>query len=116
MKAILIIAAFIAAVVAFMAVKNAQRPSHLGVIDGQLAPVPKTPNAVSSQTDDPEKRVAPFPFKGDLESTKASIKQTLQAYGNMAVMSETDEHLHAVKTTPVLRFKDDLEFYSLEMD
>ena len=113
MKTVLLLSAILAAVLVFMLVKNARTPSHLGITNGELAPVPKTPNGVSSQTNDPDKLVAPFPFKGDLDKTKALIKQALQAYGNMIIRSETDDYIHAVNTTPVLRFKDDLEFYFL---
>jgi uncharacterized protein (DUF1499 family) len=116
MKILLIIPALIAATALFMVVKNSLTPSNLGVTEGKLAPVPKSPNAVSSQTDDPEKRVAPFPFKADLHTTKASIKQVLRAYGNIDIKSETEDYIHAVNTTPKMKFNDDLEFYFNEKE
>lgn len=116
MNVFLIITAIMAMFVVFLMLKNTKTPSALGVVGGKLAPEPKFPNAVSSQTDDPEKQVTPFPFKGDLKDTKANIKQALQAYGNSVIESETEEYIHAVNTTPVLKFKDDLEFLFLEKE
>ena len=116
MKVLLLIPVLIAGIAISMVVKNAKAPSNLGVTNGRLAPVPKTPNAVSSQTDDPKKRVAPFPFKGNLNATKARIKEILQAYGNKEIRSETVDYIHAVNTSPTMKFKDDLEFYFVEKE
>lgn len=110
MKLLIVASVLVLVVVVFMAMKNTRTPSGLGLFDGRLAPVPKSPNAVSSQTDDATKRVAPFPFKGSLENTRTEIKKALEAYGNIVVQSEKANYLHAVSTTKWLRFKDDLEF------
>ena len=84
---------------------------NLGVQDGQLAPMPKSPNAVSSQTDDASKKVEPLAMSGDIASTMAKIKQCLMTLGGNKIVSETDNYLHVVFTTKIMRFKDDVEFY-----
>lgn len=111
MKLLIVAPILVLVVVAFLGMKNTRTPSGLGLVNGELAPVPKSPNAVSSQTDDPQKRVAPFPFKESLKSTRKAIKRALEAYGNITVQAEKENYLHAVSTTKWMRFKDDLEFF-----
>lgn len=95
----------------FMVAKNLKTPSGLGVADGKLAPLPKRPNAVSSQTDLSDKYVSPFPFKKNLEMSKSKMLEVLGQYGNISVISNNGNYIHAISTTPRMRFKDDLEFY-----
>lgn len=111
MKLLLVIPALIALMVIVMIVKNIKTPSNLGVNQGKLAPMPKSPNAVSSQSDDPEKKVAPIPFKGDLNESKERIKQALNAYGNIRIVKEENNYIHAVNTSSKMKYHDDLEFY-----
>lgn len=111
MKFVLIIAALIAAGLVYLLLNTARAPTNLGVSDGRLAPLPGTPNAVSSQARDPQYRVSPFPFRDDLQTTMSSLTDTLDAHGGMTIVQKDSNYLHAVHTTPLLRFKDDLEFY-----
>lgn len=92
-----------------MVVKNLTVPLGLGVNNGKLFGVPKSPNAVSSFSEDLEKYVEPFKFKSDLISTKASIKKALEGYGNIEIKSESDKYIYAVSKTKI-GFRDDLEF------
>ncbi len=106
-----IVVTVIVAVVVFVLVKNSNIPSGLGLNSGKLAPMPTSPNAVSSQTADEEKRVAPFPFKGDVQETKEAIKQALLAYENIEIQTEDQNYIHAISTTKTMKYHDDLEFY-----
>ena len=111
MKLIFIISVLVAAAAIFMITKNTITPSGLGVKKGQLAIIPNSPNAVSSQAKDENKKVEPFPFKGDLKATKDTVKRILSAYGNIEIRTEEQNYIHAVSTTPLMRYHDDLEFY-----
>ena len=114
MKVILIASAIVVtiiAVVIFMLWKNTTIPSGLGVRNEKMAPLPTTPNAVSSQTADEEKKVTPFPFKGDIQQTKEAIKQALLAYKNIEIYAEDQNYIHAISTTGTMKYHDDLEFY-----
>ncbi len=84
---------------------------HLGVHNGQLAAMPKKPNAVSSQTDDPNKRVEPLPMVGDLEQTVEKILHCLQLMGRNKVQSHKQNYIHSVFVSALMRYKDDVEFY-----
>lgn len=98
-------------VLAIMVRTNMTPPSGLGVVDGQLAPMPDSPNAVSSQTGIAEKRVAPLPFKEGVVETRNSLKKALREYGNIEIIREEDNYIHAVSTSRFMRYNDDLEFY-----
>lgn len=111
MKILLIIVSLLALTVLFMVIKNMKTPSDLGVEQGKLAPMPKSPNAVSSQSEDPEKKVEPIPFKGDLNESKEWIKKALEAYGNIKIVADEESYIHAVSTTSTMKYHDDLEFY-----
>lgn len=83
----------------------------LGVVDGKLTDTPQTPNAVSSQTTDEDKKVAPFPYKENLQSTKDGIKLAVKAYGDVKIIEEKADYLRYVFTTGLMRYNDDVEFY-----
>lgn len=91
--------------------KNNKIPSDLGVETGTLSSVPRSPNAVSSQTDDPDKRVNPFPFKGSKELSRQAVLTSLEKYGKIKIIINNDNYIHAVSKTGLMRYKDDLEFY-----
>ncbi|MDA3847092.1 MAG: DUF1499 domain-containing protein [Vallitaleaceae bacterium] len=90
---------------------NMRTPKNLGVHDGLLAQVPKSPNAVSSQSDNPDYHVEPFPFKEDLESTKLAVINAIESYGNADIIVNEPNYIHAVFTTSKMSFHDDVEFY-----
>ena len=75
--------------------KNRNVPGNLGVRDGLLAPMPASPNAVSSQTESKDKYVAPFSFKGDLKDTKAAIIEILKQHGHVEIVAESPRYIHA---------------------
>lgn len=114
MKAFLIIIVLIVLLMVQMVVKNRKTPAGLGINDGNLAPMPKRPNAVSSQSDDPEKKVEPITFEGDINKAKQMVKNALNAYGNINIVKEDENYLYAVSTTEKMKYNDDIEFYFIE--
>lgn len=94
-----------------MAISNQRVPKELGVENGRLAPMPSSPNAVSSQTDDPAKRVEPWPFLDSLEDTRNTLLTLLDEAPDADILQMDANYIHAVFTTRGFRFKDDLEFY-----
>jgi len=97
-----------------MAVSNFKTPKNLGVTDGRLAPMPKSPNAVSSQSSGEYYQVAPLPLKDNLKLTKAALLAAVKAYGGGEIIEETDTYIYIVFTTSKMKYKDDLEFYISE--
>ncbi len=86
--ALIIFAIFVIGNIARLVYQNAIVP-ELGVTDGQLAPVSKKPNNVSTQTNQANKLVEPLPAKATLEQTMATIKKAVQAYGGATFEHET---------------------------
>ena len=91
--------------------KNTRTPDTVGMHQGRLSPLPSSPNAVSSQTDDRERHVAPLPFVGDLEQTRAALLEAIQSYpGKVRIESKTPTYIHCVFSSAVMGFRDDVEF------
>ena len=115
MKSAIVITILIIVVVSAVT-KNSAVPSNLGVKEGLLAPLPDSPNAVSSQTDQVDKRVEPFPYSGNLEQTKALIKKAASDFGGAQILVEKPDYLHLVFTVPFIPFKDDVEIFFSEQE
>lgn len=92
-------------------VKNNITPAHLGATNGSLARLPRTPNAVSSQTSDMRKKVDPFPFNQNLSESKNSLKTILQTFERMSILSEDKNYIHVLSTSKTMRFHNDIEFF-----
>jgi uncharacterized protein (DUF1499 family) len=111
-----IVAGIVLLVLFLAANKNSAVPSNLGVKEGMLVPLPDSPNAVSSQTDQVGKHVEPFPYSGGLEQTKALVKKAAADFGGARILVETPDYLHLVFTVSFIPFKDDVEFFFSEKD
>lgn len=83
-------------------------PEGLGAHEGGLAECPDTPNCVCSDCNRADKMPA-LEFTGDLAAAMSALKSALRAKG-IQIVQEQETYLHAVATTPIMRFKDDLEF------
>ena len=75
-----------------------------------LAPCPNTPNCVSTQAEDPDKQMAPIPFTGDLDTARTRLLAMLSHESRVEIVEARPDYVHAVFTTLVFRFKDDVEF------
>lgn len=100
---------------ALVARKNTKTPRFLGHRNGQLYKVPKSPNAVSSQTKVENKKVEALNFIGTLKESKKKIKEIIKNY-DAKIIKEEDNYLHIVFTTGLMKYKDDVEFYFNEKD
>ena len=91
------------------------RPSNLGVSNGQFtAPVPDSPNCVSSQapTSDKEHYIAPLTVTGSASEAIAKIKAVVQAMERTEIIEETGDYLYAEFATKLMGYVDDVEFYA----
>jgi uncharacterized protein (DUF1499 family) len=86
------------------------RPRDLGLQGGRLRPCPDTPNCVSSEAGTKaEKLVAPFPAP-DGRADLVRLAAIVAAWPRTAVITTSEDYLHAESTSLLLRFKDDVEF------
>jgi uncharacterized protein (DUF1499 family) len=83
-------------------------PAGLGVSAAGLAECPDTPNCVCSDCEHGTK-MGPLEFTSNADDAKAALMKALAAKG-IRVVEHNDNYIHAVATTPIMRFKDDLEF------
>jgi uncharacterized protein (DUF1499 family) len=96
------------ALLIFVQWKGGVAPEGLGLKDGALADCPDSPNCVCSECEGSHK-MAPLKFNGGVDTAKAALKTVLNKNG-IRIVEEKENYLHAVATTPLMRFKDDLEF------
>jgi uncharacterized protein (DUF1499 family) len=75
-----------------------------------LEPCPRTPNCVSTQAEDPAKRMDPIPFRGDLVASRQRLLDLLNSLPRVRIEESDETRVHAVFTTPLLRFRDDVVF------
>lgn len=107
---IVVIAGIIAAAV-FMLIKNNRTPEHLGVDNGMLAPLPSTPNAVSSQVESEHRGyIEPFSLQNGTISLE-DLRAIVQADEQAEIVAQDERYMHAVYSSNVFKFKDDVEFY-----
>ena len=87
-------------------------PVNLGVVDGQLAPAPSSPNCVSTQTDSADHRMEPVTLPNDVTTERVmSVIKSAVDDANGQVVTTTEEYLHATFTSTFFRFTDDVEFW-----
>lgn len=92
---------------------TSKAPENLGLNNGQLAPVPSSPNGVSSfaPTNDPEHYIAPSEMKSPLNEELSKVKKALKTWPRTKLVTEEQNYLHYECTSLVFRFVDDLEVY-----
>lgn len=90
---------------------TAERPTDLGWHDKRLAPVPNSPNCVSSQADasDGEHFIAPLGIDGDPARAWRAATEAAKALPGASVVTETDDYVWIECTSRIFRFVDDLE-------
>ena len=88
-----------------------KRPQNLGVRDGKLAPCPKTPNCVSSQSLDTAHKIQPIVYTSSPEQAIANLQKVVQSLPRTKIISETKNYLYVEFTSAIMGFVDDVEFY-----
>ncbi|MEM8603839.1 MAG: DUF1499 domain-containing protein [Cyanobacteria bacterium P01_H01_bin.121] len=93
-----------------------QRPTSLGVKEGQLSPCPSSPNCVCSQatSDDSVHYVAPIPYTGSAETAIAKLKTIVTGLPRTEIIEATENYLYAEFTSQLMGYVDDVEFYADE--
>lgn len=86
-------------------------PANLGVVDGQLAPCPDSPNCVSTQAEDEEHGIDPIHYEGDTATVQQLLKESLSERPRTKIVTEKENYLHAEVTSLIFRFVDDVEFW-----
>ncbi len=85
-------------------------PKNLGVTNGQLADCPDSPNCVLSQSTDPRHTISPIKYEGDPHEALRKLRELLVTMPGIQLVTTKETYLHAVATSPLFRFRDDVEF------
>ena len=85
-----------------------RRPANLGVHSGRFAPCPHSPNCVSSQADPSDAEHFVQPIRGTMEDVRRAVLSTPRT----TIVTDTPHYLHVEFRTRLLRFVDDVEFFS----
>jgi uncharacterized protein (DUF1499 family) len=87
------------------------RPGNLGVTNGKLAPCPRTPNCVSSQSTDSFHYIDPLVFSGRAADARDRLLRAINGMKRVVVVKSEDRYVYAEFTSAVFRFVDDVEFH-----
>jgi len=109
--AILIIGLPIVATLALRAwASGAERPTNLGVTNGQLAPCPDSPNCVATQGASATQQMAPLTYTGSRDEAKARLRQIIQAMPRVTPVADEGNYLAFVFRSRLIGYPDDVEF------
>jgi uncharacterized protein (DUF1499 family) len=108
MRWVIGIAIVVAVVIGFLLWKNLRVPETTGLTQGHLHPCPKSPNCVCCCHNDETHYIAPLSFTS--EKNLSQIQTFLDTHYIAQVIQKTPDYLHVVVTTPLMHYKDDLEF------
>ena len=96
-----------------MGLFSGKRPSDLGVTGGRLKPAPDSPNAVSSQAQDPRHTIAPLAYNRAREEAMQALVKVIESTPRTHIVTRRSDYLYAEYTSAVMGFVDDVEFYFL---
>jgi uncharacterized protein (DUF1499 family) len=102
---------FILIITVMMVSCSGNRPKNPGVTDGKLAPCPRSPNCVSTQSDDEQHYIAPIIYDGKLDRARDKLIAVIQSMKRSHIVKSEDTYIHVEFTSAFFRFVDDAEFY-----
>jgi uncharacterized protein (DUF1499 family) len=94
-----------------MRILPGKRPTDLGVSNGRLKPAPQSPNAVSSQAEDVQHRIAPLTYRTTAAQAKPALVKIIEATPRTRIITQSADYLYAEYESALLGFVDDVEFF-----
>ena len=102
-------AVFLSMIFVMVWARTASRPS-LGIRDGELLPLPNTPNGVATQSGNAAKRLEPIPWSGDWQPAKEKMLQILNRLPRTTLVANEPNYVWVVFRSTLFGFPDDVEF------
>ena len=87
------------------------RPTTLGVREGRMAPCPKSPNCVSTQSTDVKHRIDPLVYTPSIEDAMGRLLEIVRATPRTSLVAEEEDYLHVEYRSRIFGFTDDVEFW-----
>jgi uncharacterized protein (DUF1499 family) len=75
-----------------------------------LEPCPDSPNCVSTQAADEKHRMEPIAYNGTLDQARQRLLAVIASMKRARIVEDRGDYIHAVFTSLIFRFKDDVEF------
>ena len=85
-------------------------PEEIGTKQGVLRPCPDKPNCVSSGALDAEHAIAALEITGTTHEAWQGLKALLDLDSSAEIVASETHYLHAVFTSTIMRYRDDVEF------
>lgn len=78
----------------------------------RMSPCPSSPNCVSTKADpsDKEHYISPYEYSVSRQEAYDTLLNYLKSEKGVQIVDSKDFYIHAVFTTRIMRFKDDVEF------
>jgi uncharacterized protein (DUF1499 family) len=106
----------LAAIVALAAGCGGRMPEEIGASHGVLTPCHDKPNCVSSFAEDTDHHADAFAIVGTSLAAWQGLQSILEAESNVEIVTKRDDYLHAVYTSTLMRYRDDVEFLMRERE
>jgi len=81
-----------------------------GVSSDRLSPCPKSPNCVSSLSEDKSHQVDPLTYSATLEEAREKLISVIKSMKRSEIVTAENNYIHATFTSFLFRFVDDVEF------
>ena len=81
-----------------------------GATDDRLSPCPKSPNCVSSLSEDESHYVAPLTYKATPEEAREKLISTIKSMKRSEIVKAEMNYIHVTFKSALFRFVDDVEF------
>jgi uncharacterized protein (DUF1499 family) len=82
-----------------------------GVVRGKLAPCPRSPNSVSTESEDAAHLIDPIPFTTSTAEARGRMLAILRSMPRTTIVTQREDYLHAEFRSAIFRFVDDVEVY-----
>ena len=89
------------------------KEKRTGMINNKFKPCPKTPNCVSTMAPKEDKKhfITPISYNSSQEEAVEKMIQIINSLKGTTITVKDINYIHAIFSTKLLRFKDDVEFY-----
>ena len=88
-----------------------KRPASVGLTGGRFLPCPKSPNCVSSMSEEQTHYIEPFNYPSGKRHALQTLQRVLADLDPATIIAQSDDYLHVEFKSRYLGFVDDVEFY-----
>lgn len=104
---------FILAITLIFAACSGTKPTDIGVKSDQFKACPSSPNCISTQAaeDDKKHYMPALTYTGTMEAAKTKLVGIVNDMERTTITENSGTYIHSEFMTPTMKFVDDVEFY-----